>query len=114
MPSTQSCNAVSQQARQKSFILGREISFDEGGIASKSCYNPIRQYNASKPNKYLIGFFVMVNASSGMNFIYHLDVYQGKNATNAFVVAEARNLQTTQKAVVNAIVLSGMPTSQMD
>jgi len=27
---------------KKSFILGREISFDEGGKASKSCYNPVR------------------------------------------------------------------------
>ena len=36
---------------KKSFILGRELSFDEGGIASKSCYNPVRQYNASKPDK---------------------------------------------------------------
>ena len=43
-----------------------------------------------------------------MNFIYHLDVYQGKNATNAFIGAEAHNLPTTQKAVVNAIVLSGI------
>jgi hypothetical protein len=93
---------------KKSFILGCEISCDEGGIASKSCYTPVRQYNARKPDKYRIDFFVMVNTSFGMNFIYHLDVYQGKNATNAFVVVEAHNLPTTQKAVVNTIVLSGI------
>jgi hypothetical protein len=51
----------------------------------------------------------MVIASSGMTFIYHLGVYQGKNATNALIAAEAHNLPTTQKAVVNAIVLSGIP-----
>jgi hypothetical protein len=96
------------QAAKKSFILGRQISFDEGGIASKSRYNPVRQYNASKPDKYRIDFFIMVNATSGMNFIYHLDVYQGKNATNAFIAEEAHDLPTTQKAVVNAIVLSGI------
>ncbi len=43
-----------------------------------------------------------------MNFIYHLDVYQGKNATNAFIAAEAYNLPTTHKADVNTIVLSGI------
>ena len=91
---------------KKSFILGRELSFDEGGIASKSRYNPVCQYNSSKPDKYHIDFFVLVNASSGMNFIYHLDVYQGKNATNAFIVAEVQNLPMMQKAVVNAIVMS--------
>jgi hypothetical protein len=53
-------------------------------------------------------FFVMVNASSGKNFFYHLDVYQGKNSTNVFIAEEAHNLPTTQKAVVNAIVLSGI------
>jgi len=49
-----------------------------------------------------------MNASSGMNIIYHLDVYQGKNVTNALIAAEAHNLPSTQKAVVNAIVLSGI------
>jgi hypothetical protein len=92
----------------KPFILGRELSFGEGGIASKSRYNPVHQYNSSKPDKYRIDFFVLVNVSSGKNFIYHLDVYQGKNATNAFITAEAHNLPTTQKAVVNTIVLSGI------
>ena len=51
---------------------------------------------------------MLVNALSGMNFIYHLDVYQGKYATNAFIMAEAYNLLTKQKAVINAIVKSGI------
>ncbi len=63
---------------KKSFILGRELSFNKGGIVSKSHYNPVWQYNASKPDKYRIDFFVLVNALSGINFVYHLDVYQGK------------------------------------
>ena len=73
---------------KKSCILGRELSFNEQGIASKSRYNPVRQYNSSKPDKYRIDFFVLVNTSRGINFIYHIDVYQGKNATNAFIAAE--------------------------
>ena len=38
-------------------------------------------------------------------FFYHLDV-QGKNATNAFIVAEGHNSPMTQKAVINTNVLS--------
>lgn len=90
------------------FILGRHCSFDEGGIASKSRYNPVRQYNSSNPDKYRIDIFVLVNATDGKNFIYHLDVYQGKNANNAHKVEEGWSLPTTQKAVVNAVVGSGI------
>jgi hypothetical protein len=93
---------------KKCFIPGRFLSFDEGGIANKSKYNPVRQYNASKPDKYRIDFFVLANAVSGNNFVYHLDIYQGKNQTNAFIAREAWNLPTTQKAVVNAIISSGL------
>ena len=93
---------------KRSFILGRQCSFDEGGIANKSRYNPVCQYNSSKPDKYRIDFFVLVNASEGKNFIYHLDVYQGKNSTNAHITEEAWKLPTTQKAVVNAVIASGI------
>jgi hypothetical protein len=102
-----SIQSLNEHAR-RAFILGRECSFDEGGIASKSRYNPVRQYNSSKPDKYRIDFFVLVNASSGKNFIYHIDVYQGKNATNAHIAEEAWSLPTTQKAVVNAVISSGI------
>lgn len=93
---------------KRSFILGKECSFDEGGIANKSHYNPVHQYNASKPDKYRIDFFVLVNLSQCKNFIYHLDIYQGKNSNNAHIVEEAWHLPTTQKAVVNAIISSGI------
>ena len=102
-------NSLNEHAK-RAFVLGRECSFDEGGIASKSRYNPVRQYNSSKPGKYRIDFFVLVNTTNGINFIYHLDVYQGKNATNAHIAEEAWTLPTTQKAVVNAIVSSGIST----
>jgi len=51
---------------------------------------------------------VLANATSGNNFIYHLDVYQGKNSTNAYIKCVAWNLPTTQKAVVNAVLCSGL------
>mgnify|MGYP006166176757 CR=1 FL=1 len=44
-----------------------------------------------------------VNASNGLNFIYHINIYQGKNANNAHIVKEAWSLPTMQKAVVNAV-----------
>ena len=50
---------------KQSFILGRQRLFDEGGIASKSRYNPVGQYNSLKPDKYGIDLFVLVKASEG-------------------------------------------------
>ncbi len=58
------------KAAKRTFIPGKEMSFNEGGIASKSNYNPVRQYNNSKPEKYRINFFTLANASVGHNFIY--------------------------------------------
>ncbi len=45
-------------AAKHCFIAGKELSFDEGGFPSKSCYSPVRQYNNSKPDKYQIDFFI--------------------------------------------------------
>ena len=45
-------------------------------------------------------------ADSQFYFIYHLDVYQGKNTANIDVHPLVKNLSTTQKAVVNAILKS--------
>ena len=41
-------------------------------------------------------------ASSRSYAILHIDVYQGKNATNSYIREEAKKLPTTMKAVVNA------------
>ena len=68
----------------------------------RSRYCPIRMYNKDKPDKFRVDFFIM--ADSKYYFIYHLDVYQGKNKSNVDVHHEARNLPTTQKAVANAIL----------
>eukprot|EP00957_Ditylum_brightwellii_P070128 5326957-Ditylum_brightwellii.AAC.1 len=39
-------------------------------------------------------------------FIYHLDVYQGKNKNNTDIHSDVINFPTTQKAVGNAILQS--------
>lgn len=65
-------------AAKRCFIPGKELSFGEGGIPSRSCYNTVRQYNNSKPDKNRIDFFTLANASSAHNFIIHRDIYEGK------------------------------------
>ena len=55
------------------FHLGKNVSFDEGGVAMRSRYCPVRQYNKDKPDKFRVDFFVM--ADTKYYFIYHLDVY---------------------------------------
>ncbi len=48
MSSDMECN----KATSWIFNPGKEISFDKGGIPSKSNDNPVIQYNNSKPDKY--------------------------------------------------------------
>ena len=64
------------RAAKKTFRPGRQVSFDEGGVASRSRLNPIRQYNKDKPKKFRVDFFILSDAKQ--YFIYHIDVYQGK------------------------------------
>ena len=70
----------------------------------RSWFCPVRQYNKDKPAKFRVDFFVMADATH--YFIYHLDVYQGKNPNNIDIHPDVRNLPTTQKAVANAILKS--------
>ncbi len=62
------------------FIPGREMSSCKGSIPSKSNFNPIRQYNNSKPDNYRFDIFVLVltNVLGGHDFIYHINIYQWK------------------------------------
>ncbi len=105
-------NAINHlnKAAKRTFIPRKEMSFNEGGIPSKSNYNPVRQYNNSKPDKYRINFFILANGSSGHNFIYHIDVYQGKNKQNIGIAEDLWNLPMTQQAVTNAIFSTGLYT----
>ena len=45
-------------------------------------------------------------------FIYHLDVYQGKNKANIDIHPIVRHLPTTQKAVANSILKSGIDNDE--
>ena len=60
---------------RRTFKLGRYMSFDEGGIASRSRMNPIRQYNKDKPSKFRVDFFILSDARN--YFIYNIEPYQG-------------------------------------
>ena len=91
---------------RKTFHLGPHASFDEGGIPMRSRFCPVRQYNKDKPAKYRVDFFIL--ADSRDYFIYHLDVYQGKNKANVDIHPSVRSLPTTQKAVANSILKSGI------
>ncbi len=94
-------NAINhlKKAAKHTFVLGKEMSFDEDDIPSKSNYNPVRQYNNNKLDQYQIDFFILANASSGHNFINHIDVYQGRNEQNIGIPEDLWKL-TTQKVVV--------------
>ena len=87
-------------ASKRSFLIPQDLAFDEGGIGCRSRYCPVRQYNKDKPAKFRVDFFIL--ASSTSYAILHMDVYQGKNATNSYIREEAKQLTTTMKAVVNA------------
>ncbi len=99
-------NAINHlnKASKRTFIPVKEMSFDEGGIASTSNYNLVRQYNNSTPDKYRMDFIIFANVSGRQKFIYHIDVHQGINKHNIGVAEDLWNLSTTKKVVVNAIV----------
>ena len=82
-------------ASLKTFTPGINLSFDEDGVASRSRFNPVRQYNKDKPQKFRVDFFVLCNNSPQCYFIIHCDVYKGKNEANIGIPAEIHNLPTT-------------------
>ena len=89
------------RASLMTFLPGQHLAFDEGGISCRSRRCPVRQYSKEKPDKYRVDFFILADSSSYA--VLHMDVYQGRNSTNAFVDERAAELPTTQKAVLNAI-----------
>ena len=88
-------------ASLSNFVPEPNLSFDEGGIACRSRYCPVRQYNKDKPAKFRVDFFILAGAKTYI--IYHIDVYQGKNASNVYIEPCCMNLPTTMKAVANAV-----------
>jgi Transposase IS4 len=94
-------------------VTGGNCAFDEGGIACRSCYCPVRQeYNKDKPNKYQVDFFIL--ACSTTYIIHHIDVYQGKNTANIGIDVPCVNLPTTMKAVANAAIKSELRRGSND
>jgi hypothetical protein len=88
-------------ASRNTFMPGGNVALDEGGVACRSRLCPVRQYNKDKPQKYRVNFFILADSSTYV--ILHLDVYQGRNATNVNIDSRCLNLPTTMKAVVNAV-----------
>ncbi len=82
--------------------LGKEMSFNEGGIQSKSNYNPVR-YNKSKPDKYGIDCLFLLKRPVGMiSSITLMSIRE--NNQNIGIAEDLWKLPMTQKEVVNAIV----------
>jgi len=90
------------------FDPGKNLTFDEGGVACRSRLCPVRQYNKDKPDKYRVDFFVLADAATYA--VLHVDVYQGKNPRDINIHEAAKGLPTTQKAVVNAIMQTHLHT----
>ena len=95
-------------AALSSFHMGPNVAFDEGGVACRSRFCPVRQHNKDKPDKYRVDFFMLCDSKH--YFIYHMDVYQGKNKHNACIHPHAADLPTTQKAVMNSVFKTDLST----
>lgn len=94
-------NSLNQSAKSV-FDAGCYFCFDEGGCGCRSRFCPVRQYNKDKPKKFRVDFFIL--ACSATYAIFHIDVYQGRNATNVGVDERLHDLPTTQKATMNAVL----------
>jgi len=88
--------------------MGPNMAFDEGGVACRSRFCPVRQHNKDKPDKCRVDFFMLCD--SKYYFIYHMDVHQGKNKHNSYIHKHAADLPTTQKAVMNSIFKTDLST----
>ena len=88
------------------FDIGTKAAFDEGGMAIRSRYCPVRQYNKSKPDILCKGFFYLPtpNIISFITSTYIMDQTQF-----FFDIHESfQNILIKQKAVENAIFKSGI------
>jgi len=84
------------------------MAFDEGGVACRSRFCPVRQCNKDKPDKCRVDFFMLCDSKH--YFIYHMDVCQGKNKHNSHIHKCAADLPTTQKAVMNSMFKTDLST----
>jgi len=86
--------------------MSKDLTFDEGGSASRHRRNPIHQFNGAKPQKFRIDYFLLPEAHN--YFIHHADVYQGKNTSEVNIHKEAHGVPMTQKVVLNAVFQTKM------
>ena len=70
----------------------------------RSRYCSVKQYLKDKLAKYKVDICIL--ADSKDYFIYHLDVYPGKNKSDIYLYPSIRHLPTTQKAIADAILKS--------
>jgi Transposase IS4 len=89
-------------ASAANYVPEGNLAFDEGGTSCRSRYCPVRMYNKDKPDKFRVDFFILAGSQSYL--MHHIDVYQGKNASNVSIAESCWNLPTTMKAVVNAVI----------
>ena len=82
------------------FIIGKNLTFDEGGIACRSRFCPVRMYNSQKPDRFRVDLFILACAMTYV--VFNVDVYQGKNPANVEIDESIVDLPTTQKAPMNA------------
>jgi hypothetical protein len=87
---------------RQTFHAGPSLTFDEGGIPTRSRFCPVRVHNKDKPDKFRVDFFILARAID--HPMSHADVHQGQNDTNVGVSDEVGELPPMQKAVVHAIV----------
>ena len=80
--------------------MGHNLTFDEGGTASRHRRNPVRQFNGAKPQKFRINCFLLCNSKN--HHVHHADAHQGKNASEANVHKDVWGVPATQKVVPNA------------
>ena len=93
-------------ASERTFYLGPNAAFYEGCIATRIRFCRVRKYNKYKPEKFRIDFFVL--SESKYYFVRNLDVYQGKNSGNIYIRHRAKQLTTTTKAFINAVLASNI------
>ena len=74
------------------FYLGPNASFDEGGVAMRRRHCPVRQCNKDNPEKYRVDFFIMADVIHYL--ICHLDMCQGKNKANIYIIPTLHWLPT--------------------
>ena len=84
----------------KMFSIGEHVCFDEGGIACRSRYCPVRMYNKAKPNKFRIDYFSM--CCGKCNAGLHMEIYQGRSNKNIDVPLELVQYPTYTRAVLVA------------